>query len=190
MFGDVKKWQKDLERLSEQFDTEDEEGLHYILQGEGERGYVPERSQETRNRRPTQKCSASSTGGGGGIPERSPGCAGRHRKLLAKGRGWEPVDYVACEWTLRSFPVSRGPSISSLGLISPGRHGDQAAPQHGVHLVRGHGRQGVRQPGRVRAEVQPGGGGRERSSFAGVCVYPVGGQMGGGRRRVRIMMLC
>eukprot|EP00198_Chlamydomonas_reinhardtii_P012775 XP_001702112.1 membrane protein [Chlamydomonas reinhardtii] len=32
MFGDVKKWQKDLERLSEQFDTEDEEGLHYILQ--------------------------------------------------------------------------------------------------------------------------------------------------------------
>jgi hypothetical protein len=33
LFGDVRKWQKDLERLSELFDTEDEESLHYILQG-------------------------------------------------------------------------------------------------------------------------------------------------------------
>ncbi|KAG2484725.1 hypothetical protein HYH03_016472 [Edaphochlamys debaryana] len=32
LFGDVRKWQKDLERLSELFDTDDEESLHYILQ--------------------------------------------------------------------------------------------------------------------------------------------------------------
>ncbi|EFJ45118.1 hypothetical protein VOLCADRAFT_121219 [Volvox carteri f. nagariensis] len=32
LFGDVRKWQKDLERLSELFDTEDEESLHFILQ--------------------------------------------------------------------------------------------------------------------------------------------------------------
>ncbi len=33
LFGDIRKWQKDLEKLSELFDTEDEESLHYILQG-------------------------------------------------------------------------------------------------------------------------------------------------------------
>lgn len=33
MFGDVKKWQKKIEKVSELFDTEDEESLHYILQG-------------------------------------------------------------------------------------------------------------------------------------------------------------
>lgn len=33
MFGDIKKWQKEFERLSELFDTEDEESLHFILQG-------------------------------------------------------------------------------------------------------------------------------------------------------------
>lgn len=32
LFGDVRKWQKDLERLSELYDTEDEESLHFILQ--------------------------------------------------------------------------------------------------------------------------------------------------------------
>ncbi|KXZ42946.1 hypothetical protein GPECTOR_110g239 [Gonium pectorale] len=32
LFGDVRKWQKDLERLSELFDTDDEESLHFILQ--------------------------------------------------------------------------------------------------------------------------------------------------------------
>ncbi|GLI60741.1 hypothetical protein VaNZ11_002969 [Volvox africanus] len=32
LFGDVRKWQKDLERLSELFDTEDEESLQFILQ--------------------------------------------------------------------------------------------------------------------------------------------------------------
>lgn len=33
LFGDVRKWQKELERLSELFDTDDEESLHFILQG-------------------------------------------------------------------------------------------------------------------------------------------------------------
>lgn len=33
MFGDVKRWQKQIEKVSELFDTEDEESLHYILQG-------------------------------------------------------------------------------------------------------------------------------------------------------------
>ncbi|GIL80957.1 hypothetical protein Vretimale_9337 [Volvox reticuliferus] len=32
LFGDVRKWQKELERLSELFDTDDEESLHFILQ--------------------------------------------------------------------------------------------------------------------------------------------------------------
>ncbi|GFR44830.1 hypothetical protein Agub_g6171, partial [Astrephomene gubernaculifera] len=32
LFGDVARWQRELERLSELFDTEEEEGLHYILQ--------------------------------------------------------------------------------------------------------------------------------------------------------------
>ncbi|PNH12171.1 hypothetical protein TSOC_000944 [Tetrabaena socialis] len=32
IFGDVRKWQNDLERLSELYDTDEEESLHYILQ--------------------------------------------------------------------------------------------------------------------------------------------------------------
>jgi hypothetical protein len=33
LFGDVAKWQREVEKLSELFDTDDEESLHYILQG-------------------------------------------------------------------------------------------------------------------------------------------------------------
>lgn len=33
MFGDIKKWQRQIEKVSELFDTDEEESLHYILQG-------------------------------------------------------------------------------------------------------------------------------------------------------------
>lgn len=34
IFGDISKWQRDLERLSSSYDTDEEGGLHSILLGE------------------------------------------------------------------------------------------------------------------------------------------------------------
>jgi hypothetical protein len=38
IFGDIAKWQRDLDRLSNLYDTDEEGGLHTILQGAAARG--------------------------------------------------------------------------------------------------------------------------------------------------------
>lgn len=35
IFGDITKWQRKFERMAEHYDTEETEGLHELLQGDG-----------------------------------------------------------------------------------------------------------------------------------------------------------